>query len=127
MVNILTYIQWLHTHPETSYDQARLDRIYSTQRIVETATDWEINKSRIETDHSLVSVIITNPEAPFIGKGRWTLLLFLLEDKEFKNTALELSIQLQKDLQVTYERNKNKNPQILFQNYKKEIKREAIA
>ena len=79
--------------------------------MVKTATDWDIDKSRVETDHNLVSVIITNPKAPFIGRGRWTLPMFLLKDKEFKKNAIELSIKLQKDLEDLTERSETNNPQ----------------
>ena len=105
----------------------RLDQIYTTQKIADTAVDWEIDESGIETDHELVSVIITNPKAPFIGKGRWTLPLFLLKDKEFKKTAIDLSIKLQKDLEELPARDGTKNPQTIFLKYKDEIKETAIA
>ena len=50
--------------------KVRLDQRYATQRIVNTSLDWEIEESGIETHHELISVIVTNPVAPFIGKGR---------------------------------------------------------
>ena len=89
--------------------------------------DWEIDESGIETDHELVSVIITNPKAPFIGKGRWMLPLFLLKDKEFKKTTIDLLIKLQKDLEEIPARDGTKNPQTIFLKYKDEIKETAIA
>ena len=74
-----------YTHTQKpAMKRARLDQIYGTQKIVETATDWDIDESGVETDHNLVSVIITNPKVLFIGRGRWTLPMFLLKDKEFK-------------------------------------------
>lgn len=130
------YDGWRTTYPDTkaythtqkpAMSRARLDRIYATKKITDTATDWEINQPGIDTDHDLVSVIVTNPEAPYIGTGRWTLPLFLLQDKEFKKQAIEASIKLQKDIEGITERTGENNPQTIFKKYKDDIKEQAIA
>lgn len=50
---------------------SRIDKIYVTKKIHDTAVDWEIEEAPgIETDHKMVSVQITNPQMLHIGKGR---------------------------------------------------------
>lgn len=126
---------WRTTYPDTkaythtqkpAMSRARLDRIYATQKIIDTATDWEIDQPGIDTDHDLVSVIVTNPETPYIGPGRWTLPLFLLQDKEFRLEAIAASIELQNQLSDLTERRENHNPQTIFKDFKDIIKEKAI-
>jgi hypothetical protein len=71
MENAFTYRA--QTHAECI--QARLDRIYIAARIKQQTFGWEIKESAILTDHSMVTVRYAPKEAPFIGKGRWTLPL----------------------------------------------------
>ncbi|KAJ3978489.1 Endonuclease/exonuclease/phosphatase, partial [Lentinula detonsa] len=52
--------------------QSRIDQIYMSDVMLETAREWRITESGIpNADHSLISVQITSEEAPWIGKGRW--------------------------------------------------------
>ena len=53
--------------------RARLDPIYATEVIIRTVLEWDTEKPGIDTDHDLVSVKVTNPEAPYIGNGRWAM------------------------------------------------------
>jgi len=62
--------------------QARLDRIYISKTAEPFTFDWEIKESPIPTDHAMVSVRYAPREAPYIGKGCWTLPLPLLQNEK---------------------------------------------
>ena len=99
---------WRIKHQETdtyTYYQAasgsrsRIDRIYVTDDILSTATDWRIDRAgRVNTDHLLVSVKITSPEMPFIGPGRWPMPMNLLKDVEMTKYMHERGKKLEEDI-----------------------------
>lgn len=69
---------------------SRIDRIYTTNRLIKTSVCWDIKRiAGIETDHALVSVRLTNPQMPHIGKGWWTLPKLIL--KNTKNSSARQS------------------------------------
>jgi exonuclease III len=49
--------------------QSRIDRIYASDEIIKSATDWKIEHTGILTDHKMVSTCIIDPKTPFIGCG----------------------------------------------------------
>lgn len=111
-----------YTHTtEPAKSRGRLDRIYASPSVINTATDWDIEPTVIGTDHDLVSVKISNDSIPFIDKGRWTMPLFLTKDKSFKETALKLGIKLYNDIKAIETRSDSNNAQILFKIFKNEI------
>ena len=64
--------EYSHTHAPNA-SQGRIDRIYITNALLSPACDWKIDSTTIETDHWMVSVNVSSPEAPLIGKGRWQI------------------------------------------------------
>jgi exonuclease III len=62
--------------------KSRLDRIYTSSAVVKHTFDWKTCLMAVPTDHWLVSTKYAPAEAPYIGKGRWTLQLTALENKE---------------------------------------------
>ena len=60
----------------------RLDRIYISKKAEPFTFDWEIKETSILMDHTMVSVRYAPKEAPYIGKGRWTLPLSLIHNKK---------------------------------------------
>lgn len=102
--------------------RSRIDRIYTTDVITLTATDWEIDPTAIQTDHDMVSVCITSPEAPYVGKGRWAMNERILRKKEFRNYAVQRTLELGKEIENITEQNRTSehNPQRLFKTYKDE-------
>src|SRR5229473_2827867 len=70
--------------------QSRIDRIYTTKEVASSATNWEIMRTAINTDHKMVSVSVVNAGTPFIGRGRWTMPLFLLKDKSLSRDIQEM-------------------------------------
>ncbi|KAF9800818.1 hypothetical protein IEO21_10289 [Rhodonia placenta] len=95
---------WQTTFPDTrafsylhdrSGSQSRIDRIYVTNDVLETATDWAISPSHLCTDHSLVSVAVVHRDTPFVGPGRWTLPMSLLVDRVFMHEVDVLGRKLE--------------------------------
>jgi exonuclease III len=103
--------------------QSRIDRIYASDKIIKSAADWEIEHSAISTDHKIVSVRVIDPKMPFIGRGRWTMPLFLMKDKIFVEEAHKRGLTLQRDLNDWTERGPMSptNPQTYFQNFKDSV------
>ena len=66
----------------TGHIQARLDRIYVAKNIEKHTFDWEIKETAIPSDHSMVTVRYAPKDAPYIGTGRWTLPLHLLNNED---------------------------------------------
>lgn len=70
----------------------------------------------------MVSVCITSPEAPYVGKGRWAMNKRILRKKEFRNYAVQRTLELGKEIENITEQNRTSehNPQKLFKTYKDE-------
>ncbi|KAF9505405.1 hypothetical protein BS47DRAFT_1306663, partial [Hydnum rufescens UP504] len=116
-----TYLQSNHNG-----SQSRIDRIYITDPLEQTCLNWEISPPGIPTDHSLVSVHMSNPKIPFVGRGRWSLPLYLLHDKSLKEHIHQLGLKLQSDLEsCRHSRTPEMNPQILFKSFKDSITKSA--
>ncbi|KAF8191388.1 Endonuclease/exonuclease/phosphatase, partial [Pholiota molesta] len=85
---------WRLDHPKTEVftweqtptreSKSRIDRIYLSNDLRPHTYEWAIDHTEIRTDHKMVSVKIYNPIAPIIGKGRWSIPLHLLKDKDVK-------------------------------------------
>ncbi|KAI0342654.1 DNase I-like protein, partial [Trametopsis cervina] len=101
--------------------QSRIDRIYLADHMMSTAAEWQIGPTGgVDTDHSLVSVRIADPAIPYVGKGRWTMPLYLLKDKELEHTIAELGVALQKELDTITRlgRTPTRNPQRALATFK---------
>ncbi|KAL6299923.1 Endonuclease/exonuclease/phosphatase [Sparassis latifolia] len=72
--------------------QSRIDRIYTTDQILQSAENWTIESTGVPTDHKLTTVRIADPAAPYIGK-----------ESEIKSLPT---------------RSLQRNPQTLFKKYK---------
>jgi exonuclease III len=100
--------------------QSRIDRIYMKNKILKTASGWKMEWTALNTDHKMVSVHITDHKVPFIGRGRWTLPLFLLKDKTLIQEIQSLGRVLEETLEGNLDRS-NVNPQRLFNSFKEGI------
>ncbi|KAK0232290.1 hypothetical protein EDD85DRAFT_774723, partial [Armillaria nabsnona] len=85
----------------TKVFQSRIDRIYVTERLMETARQWKIQPIGITgVDHDMVSVQIAHEDAPLQGKGRWACPNGVLKDAQFKDTIKELGIRAQEGIRA---------------------------
>ena len=48
----------------------------------------------------MVSMEFSNPGAPFIGKGRWSVPLYLIKHRKMLQQIESLGCQLEKDLEA---------------------------
>ncbi|KAI0072921.1 DNase I-like protein [Panus rudis PR-1116 ss-1] len=108
-------------HQQQTGSMSRIDRIYIADRLKKSTHDWAITTTGINTDHNLVSMCITDRKSPFIGPGRWAIPPFVIEDKDFKKNIHVLGCKLAEDVKAaTLSRTEDRNPQLLFQTFKKE-------
>jgi hypothetical protein len=101
--------------------QSRIDRIYASTEIINHATEWNIERTAVSTDHKMVSTCVTNPVSPYIGRGRWTMPLFLLKNKELCQEIQDMGIKLEEKVNNITDRSANVNTQLLFKAFKDEI------
>lgn len=102
--------------------QSRIDRMYGTDAILKNSREWTIQNTTLLTDHKLISMQFFDPGAPFIGKGRWTIPMFLLEDRGVLKKITELGIELLDSIErCRYSRMAERNPQTLFKGFKDEV------
>ena len=126
---------WRHTNPSSrnftyhanangSQIQSRLDRIYTSQNVAQFVFDWQTKPSAVPTDHWLVKVKFAPHDAPFIGNGRWTWPIYLLEKDTLMSKVEECGIQFEQDLErLTTEGTDREiaNPQTLWKSCKTDM------
>ncbi|KAJ7052363.1 hypothetical protein C8F01DRAFT_1332905, partial [Mycena amicta] len=111
---------YTYTSTQTPPTHSRLDRIYVPRNRFNRYRGWSIDDAAGKlSDHKMVSVTVTTPGSPYIGKGRYTIPLHILHDREFRNYAVKEGAKLETDLEQ--ERSEENNPQILFRDYKEKI------
>ncbi len=107
---------------------SRLDRMYVTPRIFDSAREWRICEAGVRTDHSLVLVQLTPENAPVVGQGRPTFPLQLIKDKklakEIKTRGLEAMRELT-EIETLGIRSKDVNPQRVLYTFKLEVMKMA--
>ncbi|KAJ7172885.1 Endonuclease/exonuclease/phosphatase, partial [Mycena crocata] len=88
---------WRLTNPETkayTYSHgigthSRIDRIEVSPTLFKNCRYWEISDAAGDlTDHRLISVTVCAPGAPYIGRGRYAIPLFLMNDTKFIEFAV---------------------------------------
>ena len=128
--------QWRDTYPkarEFTYRamhkgkpiKSRLDRIYISKNKTKFSFDWKIAPSSVPTDHWLVTVRYAPKGTPHIGKGRWTMPLKTVNNKNLMKRIEERGMELQQDLETLLkapgERSEENNPQKLWKDFKMSI------
>ena len=132
MANVTTNLNltdgWRRRHPKkrgytyTGNGQSRLDRIYTKEDIYPWCEDWRIEHPGFKTDHNLVSVRVTSENMPFIGRGRWTIPINLLRNKQLKKETQELARQLQTEVHRTETESRTvANPQQALKTFKTKV------
>jgi len=113
--------EYSHHHAPNA-SQGRIDRIYITNALLRPASDWKIDSTTVETDHWLVSAKISSQEAPFIGRGRWQIPTYLLDNEEIMDRVNNLGKKSLDDLErIRYRRSDTENPQTIFARLKEDI------
>ncbi|KAF5376294.1 hypothetical protein D9615_008538 [Tricholomella constricta] len=127
---------WRTTHPTTkaytflqdaTASQSRLDRIYTSPEILQSAREWMIEHSGVPgTDHKLVSVQVAHQNAPWIGKGRWSIPAHILKDKIFiKTMKSEGRKAIVEAGRLKDTRTAESNPQTVYAAFKSKIMQTA--
>ncbi|KZP13622.1 DNase I-like protein [Athelia psychrophila] len=122
---------WRHTHPDekdfsfqadATGSQSRIDRIYVSRAVYETAFDWGISDTAIRTDHRLTTVRIAKPNTPESGPGRWAMPAIVIQDKRFLDAAVARGIKLEREIDSLELRSETINAQTLFKQFKVNMK-----
>ncbi|KAI0349338.1 DNase I-like protein, partial [Trametes cingulata] len=110
-----TYLQ------QATGSQSRIDRIYVARNMSKDTDDWEIRESGIPTDHKMVSVMVANKKAPFVGRGRWSMPTHLLNDDAMKVEMKRLGARLIMGIAGIGERSVACNAQELYNEFKEDL------
>ncbi|KAG2737226.1 hypothetical protein P692DRAFT_201674831, partial [Suillus brevipes Sb2] len=121
---------WRSLHPTsrlfTFYSNtntySRLDRIYTAPQHDRNTHHWESCTTAIPSDHKMVLVRFIPQNAPFIGNGRWTWPLSLMNEKKLFNDISDLGSAMQQQMthQLTH-RSEASNPQKTWEEFKSNI------
>ena len=113
--------EYSHQHAPNA-SQGRIDRIYIVNGLLRPAGEWRIDSTTIETDHWMVSVKISTPDAPHIGKGRWQIPTYLFDNEEIMTEINELGKLTQHDIESNrFRRTASENPQTIFAGFKSDV------
>ncbi|EPS97590.1 hypothetical protein FOMPIDRAFT_1031963 [Fomitopsis schrenkii] len=125
---------WRLTNPTTkaySYPQrgsevrSRIDRIYVSDDLLSRSIVWKIQATGVPTDHNLVTTQLTAAHSPYIGKGRWTMPLHLLEDQTFMDQVASIGEKMldeASDHSNTLNRSQEENPQTALKKFKDQVR-----
>ncbi|KAJ7139965.1 hypothetical protein C8R43DRAFT_1089253 [Mycena crocata] len=109
-----------YTYTSTRLTLSRLDRIYVPEDQMKNYRNWAISDAAGGlSDHKLVSVELIAPGSPYIGKGRYTIPLFLLRDKEFMTYTVQEGCALES--KITGESENKSTIQLGFKDFKDKI------
>ena len=112
---------YTHQHAPNA-SQGRIDRIYITDDLLRPASGWAIDSPLLETDHWLVSVKVSTPDAPLIGRGRWQIPTYILDREEVLSEINRIGKIAQDDIETNrYRRSAENNPQSIFAKLKRDI------
>ncbi|KAI0338731.1 DNase I-like protein [Trametopsis cervina] len=105
---------------------SRLDRVYLTPELAKSASDWVTKVvAGIPTDHSLVSVTISDRSAPYIGKGRWVFPRAALSDHAFTAYVISAGRTLLQSIPDDNLRDEHHNVQTLYAQFKRDVTKRA--
>ncbi|KAJ7832269.1 hypothetical protein B0H13DRAFT_2429975, partial [Mycena leptocephala] len=99
---------------------SKIGRIVVSPTLLKNCRGWGISDAAGGlTDHRMVSVTISAPNAPYIGKGRWTMPQFLFHDKDLMKYAVDEACKLEDSMTET--RSDTSNAQTRFKTYKDQV------
>ncbi|KAJ7583848.1 Endonuclease/exonuclease/phosphatase, partial [Mycena floridula] len=116
------------TYTHTNGHKSRLDRIYVSQETLDHSQEWLIETpDGINTDHLMVSTVISCKAAPQIGRGRWNMPRHLFKDKkvleEVKAAGCDALQQILDQHDTGKEWNPEYNAQTIFNEFKKKMRK----
>jgi len=104
---------------------SRIDRVYAAPDTGKCLSGWSVEPSKIPSDHRMTLVRFAPQNVPFIGKGRWSWPLGLLHDEPLNQIIHTLGLELQERIGALPLQDRTSNAQILWQQFKDRIKKEA--
>ncbi|EPS92748.1 hypothetical protein FOMPIDRAFT_1033897 [Fomitopsis schrenkii] len=135
--NLLTRLDlhdgWRLSEPSTldftfpqrgSMQRSRLDRIYASDQLIQSSAVWQIETTGVPTDHRLVSAQLSAAATPFVGKGRWTLPLHMIDDETFLDevsTMGKAALESAAAVSDTPARTDTSNPQAVYEDFKRHV------
>jgi ribonuclease HI/exonuclease III len=107
-------------------NRSRLDRIYTAPATMNQLFDWTNERTSIDSDHRMVAVRYAPRKSPHLGKGRWTMPLWLTRNDEFMKDCAMAGIRAQRRIeQCGGEPHDAENPQTIMAEFLEQTKERA--
>ncbi|KAF9014753.1 DNase I-like protein, partial [Hymenopellis radicata] len=87
-------VDYTFTDSSSPSSLSRLDRIHVSKRLLDTSVVWSIDDTTLLTDHRPVTVLLSDPDAPEIGRGRWRIPTYVIDNKQFIEDVEQLGLSL---------------------------------
>ncbi|KAI0362616.1 DNase I-like protein, partial [Trametes cingulata] len=101
--------------------QSRIDRIYVKMQAAHAYDGWTTEEPGIPTDHRIVMVSVACRGAPFVGKGRWTMPVHLLNDELMVKKMRALGEEFVNEVEGIGERSPSRNAQVAYRTFKDKL------
>lgn len=112
--------------PPENLPKSRIDRIYIKKSLYKKTSEWEIRYDHpIATDHELVTVRLIDTRSPYLGRGRYQIPSFLIDDEDFLDVAKGHVRKALEDIQRITIRIGENNPQTIFHKMKTDLTQAA--
>jgi ribonuclease HI/exonuclease III len=115
-------IEYTYYH---SRNRSRLDRIYTQTAIANQIFDWTNERTSIDSDHRMIAVRYAPRGSPHLGKGRWTMPLWLTRNEEFMKESAEIGRKAQQRIEECGTDRTSENPQTILEDYIEQTKERA--
>lgn len=112
---------------EANQSMSRIDRIYMNEETLQSSSNWAITKIGW-TNHLLLTCKIEAPNIPRQGKGRWSLPVWLVDNKTLIEDIEKKGNNIINELKdPLFQRKGNDNPQTCFEALINHIQKSAKA
>ncbi|KAF5340697.1 hypothetical protein D9611_007413 [Ephemerocybe angulata] len=106
---------------------SRIDRIYCRQELYHATREWRIHYDHlVKTDHEMAAATYYELDTPHIGRGRWQVPGFLMENEKFLAEVGKLCKDAIAKIEALTDESTD-SPQAIFQELKNDIKDTAKA
>ncbi|KZV59578.1 DNase I-like protein [Peniophora sp. CONT] len=101
---------------------ARLDRGYIQTTLAPYVHSARVQTNGVRSDHRMFTIEVEGRDAPFIGKGRWSMPTDLLKNPKMLAEIETLGMQAIRELPKPEDRTDERNAQLILSNFKAQVK-----
>jgi len=107
---------------KTTGSMSRIDRVYTTRKMITSTFDWIIDETGIQTDHKIVKLRILKANMPYMGSGLVKIYQDTIEYAPFRKRVKKELMKTQEQMKQYYKTKRGNTPQGIWSQCKKTIK-----